>query len=325
MCGAGADRCCSLLTGVGSAGRQFALLVVDRMIAATIRRAAGLQPSIRVHWLRALNHHPALLPTASVPIVSTTCKDDAQRVTEGKSGWLRSAGVHVCTRVGASSPAFASDCICSLPLQKAFRGIESPIVFISSIHHGLFFCGLFHHNRGLCTPTFHSSRGDAIIAATEAATAGEQVATPASVLTSAARASGGRQRRRISGGGVQGQPHRPALHSAVPCGVRPAGRLAVATQVGESAPYNSQHPMAASTGVPAPCALRPSRVQSAASLAPALRSWTDGPETFRGMVEVSRALMRGRDASQQRDAVIKGFPEVRAAGAAARRASCAAS
>lgn len=40
------------------------------------------------------------------------------------------------------------------------------------------------------------------------------------------------------------------------------------------------------------------------------RSWTDGPETFRGMVEVSRALMRGRTAAQQRDAVIAGFPEV---------------
>lgn len=40
------------------------------------------------------------------------------------------------------------------------------------------------------------------------------------------------------------------------------------------------------------------------------RSWTDGPETFKGMVEVSRALMRGRGAEQQRDAVIQGFPEV---------------
>ena len=40
------------------------------------------------------------------------------------------------------------------------------------------------------------------------------------------------------------------------------------------------------------------------------RSWTDGPETVRGMVEVSRALMRGRTAAEQRDAVIAGFPEV---------------
>lgn len=40
------------------------------------------------------------------------------------------------------------------------------------------------------------------------------------------------------------------------------------------------------------------------------RSWTDGHDTFKGMVEVSRALMRGRTAAQQRDAVIAGFPEV---------------
>lgn len=40
------------------------------------------------------------------------------------------------------------------------------------------------------------------------------------------------------------------------------------------------------------------------------RSWTDGGETFKGMVEVSRALMRGRTAAQQRDAVIAGFPQV---------------
>lgn len=40
------------------------------------------------------------------------------------------------------------------------------------------------------------------------------------------------------------------------------------------------------------------------------RSWTDGPETFAGMVEVSRSLMKGRTAAQQRDAVISGFPQV---------------
>ena len=40
------------------------------------------------------------------------------------------------------------------------------------------------------------------------------------------------------------------------------------------------------------------------------RSWRDGRETFAGMVEVSRALMRGRTAAQQRDAVIQGFPQV---------------
>ena len=39
-------------------------------------------------------------------------------------------------------------------------------------------------------------------------------------------------------------------------------------------------------------------------------SWTDGPETFRGMVEVSRALMRGRSAEEQRAAVIAGFPQI---------------
>lgn len=46
------------------------------------------------------------------------------------------------------------------------------------------------------------------------------------------------------------------------------------------------------------------------SLSPSRCSWRDGPETFRGMVEVSRALMRGRSAEQQRDAVIRGFPQV---------------
>lgn len=40
------------------------------------------------------------------------------------------------------------------------------------------------------------------------------------------------------------------------------------------------------------------------------RSWNDGVETFRGMVEVSRALMKGRTAAEQRDAVIRGFPVV---------------
>ncbi|KAI3429383.1 hypothetical protein D9Q98_005478 [Chlorella vulgaris] len=40
------------------------------------------------------------------------------------------------------------------------------------------------------------------------------------------------------------------------------------------------------------------------------RSWTNGPETFRGMVEVSRSLMKGRSAAQQRDAVAAGFPQV---------------
>ena len=40
------------------------------------------------------------------------------------------------------------------------------------------------------------------------------------------------------------------------------------------------------------------------------RSWTDGADTFAGMVEVSRRLIRGRTAAQQRDAVIAGFPEV---------------
>jgi hypothetical protein len=40
------------------------------------------------------------------------------------------------------------------------------------------------------------------------------------------------------------------------------------------------------------------------------RSWNDGAETFKGMIEVSRSLMKGRNAAQQRDAVIAGFPSV---------------
>ena len=40
------------------------------------------------------------------------------------------------------------------------------------------------------------------------------------------------------------------------------------------------------------------------------RSWTDGGETFWGMVEVSRALMKGRSAAAQREAVMAGFPAV---------------
>ena len=40
------------------------------------------------------------------------------------------------------------------------------------------------------------------------------------------------------------------------------------------------------------------------------RSWDSGPETFMGMVEVSRSLMKGRNAAQQREAVISGFPKV---------------
>lgn len=41
------------------------------------------------------------------------------------------------------------------------------------------------------------------------------------------------------------------------------------------------------------------------------KKWTDGEETYSGMVEVSRALMRRyANPSDQRDAVIRGFPEV---------------
>lgn len=40
------------------------------------------------------------------------------------------------------------------------------------------------------------------------------------------------------------------------------------------------------------------------------RRWDDGVETFTGMIEVSRSLMKGRNAAQQRDAVIAGFPSV---------------
>ncbi len=41
------------------------------------------------------------------------------------------------------------------------------------------------------------------------------------------------------------------------------------------------------------------------------REWTSGQETYAGMVEVSRALMRKHPSpSDQRNAVIKGFPEV---------------
>lgn len=40
------------------------------------------------------------------------------------------------------------------------------------------------------------------------------------------------------------------------------------------------------------------------------RGWDDGAETYQGMVEVSRALMRGRTPEQQRNAVIAGFPRI---------------
>lgn len=40
------------------------------------------------------------------------------------------------------------------------------------------------------------------------------------------------------------------------------------------------------------------------------RSWTSGHETFAGMVEVSRALMKGRSSAEQREAVIAGFPAI---------------
>lgn len=41
------------------------------------------------------------------------------------------------------------------------------------------------------------------------------------------------------------------------------------------------------------------------------RSWSDGEESYKGMVEVSRALMRARPgAAAQREAVIAGFPAV---------------
>ncbi|KAL0041404.1 hypothetical protein WJX79_002283 [Trebouxia sp. C0005] len=40
------------------------------------------------------------------------------------------------------------------------------------------------------------------------------------------------------------------------------------------------------------------------------KDWNKGETTYEGMLEVSRALMKGKSASQQRDAVIKGFPKV---------------
>jgi len=40
------------------------------------------------------------------------------------------------------------------------------------------------------------------------------------------------------------------------------------------------------------------------------RSWSEGAETYAGMVEVSRALMKGRSAEEQQMAVIAGFPRV---------------
>ncbi|KAL3131823.1 hypothetical protein ABBQ38_007537 [Trebouxia sp. C0009 RCD-2024] len=40
------------------------------------------------------------------------------------------------------------------------------------------------------------------------------------------------------------------------------------------------------------------------------RDWKDGSETYQGMIEVSRALMKGKSAMEQRDAVIKGFPHI---------------
>ena len=40
------------------------------------------------------------------------------------------------------------------------------------------------------------------------------------------------------------------------------------------------------------------------------RGWRDGEETYKGMVEVSKALMKGRSAAQQREAVVQGFPRI---------------
>jgi len=40
------------------------------------------------------------------------------------------------------------------------------------------------------------------------------------------------------------------------------------------------------------------------------KSWTDGAETYAGMVEVSRMLMKGKSAEEQQTAVIAGFPQV---------------
>lgn len=40
------------------------------------------------------------------------------------------------------------------------------------------------------------------------------------------------------------------------------------------------------------------------------KSWWNGKETFAGMIEVSRSLMKGKRAKEQYEAVIEGFPEV---------------
>mmetsp|Transcript_4642 Transcript_4642/g.13339 ORF Transcript_4642/g.13339 Transcript_4642/m.13339 type:complete len:319 (+) Transcript_4642:171-1127(+) len=40
------------------------------------------------------------------------------------------------------------------------------------------------------------------------------------------------------------------------------------------------------------------------------KGWEDGPTTYRGMIEVSRALMKGKTAEQQCEAVIAGFPQI---------------
>lgn len=39
-------------------------------------------------------------------------------------------------------------------------------------------------------------------------------------------------------------------------------------------------------------------------------AWDEGPASYRGMIEVSRALMKGKTAAQQREAVVAGFPKV---------------
>jgi hypothetical protein len=40
------------------------------------------------------------------------------------------------------------------------------------------------------------------------------------------------------------------------------------------------------------------------------KGWKDGVETYQGMIEVSKSLMKGRTAAQQREAVIRGFPQI---------------
>lgn len=113
---------------------------------------------------------------------------------------------------------------------------------VFSFHHGLCRRGHLSHHEGYFAPQINPTDGDPTVGVDQAASAGNGKQAATAPMVAPAACSSGKQRGQCRGGGVQGQPHRFDVHSIVPRGIRPAGWLAVASQVGGGAELLSSLP-----------------------------------------------------------------------------------